>query len=127
MKINPEHFKGAFDHSPHFLTSKEMSGDVKSVVLSWQASVRTCEKDKDGDLSAFLCKIGICSRFGEIPKFLPTSANLQSLFMVAKMHSNGDISGKLTSQEKIMLSFSVDYYKTTISGLFLLHCMIEHI
>lgn len=92
--MNPEHFKGAFDHSSPFLTSKETSGDVKSVVLSWQASIRTSGQDKDGDLSVFLCKIGICSRLGEIPNFLPTSATLQSLFMVAKMHPNDDVSGK---------------------------------
>lgn len=50
-----------------------MSGDVKSVVLSWRASIRTCGEDKDGDFPAFLCKTGICSRLGEISKFFPTS------------------------------------------------------
>lgn len=96
MKNNPEYFKGVFDHSPHFLTSKEMSGDVKSVVLSQQASIRTRGEDKDGDLSAFLCKIGIYSRLGEIPKFFPTSATLQSLCMVGKMHLNDDVRGRRT-------------------------------
>lgn len=102
MKINPEHLKGVFDYSPHFLTSKRMFGNVKSVVLSWQASIRTHGEDKDGDLSACLCKIGIW-RLGEILRFFPNSAALKSLCMTSKIHPNYDVSGIRTLQKNIML------------------------
>lgn len=51
-------------------------------------------------LSAFPCKIRIYGRLGEIPKFSPTSATLQSLCMVGKMNPKYDVSGRRTLQEK---------------------------
>lgn len=89
---------------------------MKSVVLSQQTSIRTHGEDKDGDLSAFLCKFGICTRLGEIPKFFLTSATLKSLRMVGKMHPKYNVGGRRALQEEIMLFLSV---QTTARAVFL--------
>lgn len=125
MKINPQHFKGVFDHSPHFLTSREMSGRVKSVVLSWQASIRTWEEGKG--FQPFLAKLEFMV---DLEKYLsfPLPLQLCNHFVWwERWTQNTILVEEELCREKSAPSFSTDYCKSSISGLCLFHCMIEHI
>lgn len=80
---------------------------VKWVVLSWQASIRTCGVGRDCDLifqpraDILLCKIRMFSRLGEISKFSPTSATLWLLWYGGKAASEirSSVSGRRTRQK----------------------------
>lgn len=110
MKITPYILKWCLTTLHTFSVQKEWLAEwsVKWVILSWQASVRTCGVGRDSDLvlqpraDILLHKIRMCGRLGKISKFSPASATLWLLCYRGKAASEtwSGVSGRRTQQKK---------------------------